>query len=95
MATLLLDRVQVNVIKVLSRPCTDDRILMAQPILCKKPQLSSIELHIERMKIKGEDVSYYLLIVNLLILHGSCSSMYFQVIFWRNWDKGNKDACKI
>ena len=33
--------------------------------------------------------------VDLLILHGSCSSMLFKVIFRNNGKKGNEDGCKI
>ena len=52
----LLDRVQVNVFKVVSRPCTDDRITLLHSTVRTKYILSSVEKHVERTKNKLEDL---------------------------------------
>jgi len=86
---------QVNVFKVVSHPCTHDRITLPHPTFCTKHKLSSVEKRVERMKNTLEDLPYNLSIVDLLFFHVSCFSMSFKVIFRRNGKKGNKDACKI
>jgi len=90
----LLGRMEVNAFEVVSRPCTDDRITLPHPTVRTKHKLSSVEKRVERMNNKLEDLSSNLSIVDVLFLHGSCFSMSFKVIFRRNGQKGNKDACK-
>jgi hypothetical protein len=91
----LLDRMQVNVFEVVSRPCTDDRITMPHLTVSPKHKLSSVEQLVKRTKNMLEYILHNISIVDLLFLHGSCFSMSFKVIFQRNGKKGNKDACNI
>jgi len=91
----LLDGVRVNVFKVVSCLCTDDRITLPHPTLLIKYKVSSIEKRFERTKNLPVDYPSHHSIVDLLFLHGSCSSLSSKAIFQRNRKKGNKDACMI
>jgi len=86
---------RVNVSKVVSHPCTDDRITLPHPTVPTKDKLSRVEKCIKRTKNKLEDHTSNLSIVDLLFLHGGCVSMTFKVILRRNGKKGDKDAWKI
>jgi hypothetical protein len=86
---------QVNVLEVVRRSCTDDRMIIPHSTVYAKHKLSTVEIQVGRMKHKLKDSPSNLSIVNLLFLHGSCVSMSLKVIFRRNGKKGNKDASKI
>ena len=86
---------QVNVLEVVSRACTDDRITSLHPTIRTSHKHSSDEKHVEGTKNNLNDPSNNLSIVDLLFFHGRCFSMFFKVIIRRNGKKGNKDACKI
>jgi len=53
----LLDSMQVNVVEVVSLPCTDDRITLPHSTIRTKHKLSSVEKRIERTKNQLEDLS--------------------------------------
>jgi len=83
-AMWLYDLVQVNVFEVVSRAWTADSITMPHPAARTKHKLSNVEMLVARTKNQLGDPPYNLSIVDLLILHGSCSSMSITVIFLRN-----------
>jgi hypothetical protein len=91
----LVDRLQVNLFEVVSRPCTEDRILLPHPTVHTKHKLSIVKTHVKRTINKLENHAHNLFIVDLLFLHSSCFSMSFQVLFQRNRTNSNKDAWKI
>ena len=90
----LLNRVQVNVLEVVSRLCTDDRITMTHLTVPTKHELSSVEKRVKWAKNMLKDLPQNFSLVDLLFLHGSWSSMSSKVIFRRNEKKCNKDGCK-
>jgi hypothetical protein len=86
---------QITDFKIVSRPCTDDRITLPHPIARTKHKLSCVEKRVERTKSRLEDLPEHLLMVDLLLFHGSGFSMAFKVIFQRNGKKGSNDVCMI
>ena len=91
----LLDHVPVNVLEVVSDPCTDDRVSFPLLTVSTEHDCSRVEQCIKRTQNQVEGIPEYLLILDLLFCHGSCFSMSFEVIFRRNGKNGNKDVCKI
>lgn len=86
---------QVNVFEVVSYPCTDDIMEMLYATVHTKHKLSRFELCVERVKDNLEVLPWNLSILDLGILHARSVCMCFAVIFGRNRNKGNENACKI
>jgi hypothetical protein len=57
--------------------------------------LTSVEIGVERKNNQVKDVPQNHSVVDLLLLHSTYVSVFFEVIFRRNLKEGNQDGCTI